>query len=394
MANTDCGGGYFVTQLGIVWKPEPQPSSKGFLTLNGQLIEGVSVDRYKNRIGSERLSVSVYDTEASTLLMLCRLAEIAKQIDDLTLQIPEAINEYFDQVKIVLRDYDGIEALRFDFRFDTDVTLWAKSWSITDFVSTLISVVEDRGILGLSCNQPGEYVLDPPLTLSAEPHTPGDTVQQVLQHWLPIIKDVCEEAETILATTTRKEALVALFQFAPEIKTTCEQYLLYFVQFLEDLGISATADLQEQARGVLFTVTPKSGPEALERIREALDIYLQMPLRPDLDAEVTRHTDIAVRQYAANVLHLRSQLTLAQAVLEAKDATIENLQAANLQYKQLLGAKPQSQGQLSGSGAGNAQGDEDILGGAVTITKYTGKGFQVNLPLIFRELRRRLIRER
>ena len=129
------------------------------------------------------------------------------------------------------------------------------------------------------------------------------------------------------------------------------------------------------ARGVLFTVTPESGPEALERIQEALDIYLRMPQSPNFDAEVTRHTDIAVQQYVSNVFHLRSQLALAQAILETKNATIDALQAANLRYKQLLSANPQSQGQLTGSGTGNTQGDEDILGGAVTITKYTGKGF-------------------
>lgn len=226
-------------------------------------------------------------------------------------------------------------------------------------------------------------------SLEAELHIPIGSVQQILQSWLPIIKDVCEEAETILVTSTRKEALVALFRFAPAVKTACEQYLLYFVQFLEDLGISATAELQEQARGVLFTVTPASGPEALERIREALDIYLRMPQSPDFDAEVTCHTDIAVQQYAANVQHLHAQLALARAVLQAKDATIEALQAANLQYKQLLSANSLSHGQLAGSSAGNTQGDEDLLGGAVTLTKYTWKGVQFNLPLIFRELRRR-----
>jgi hypothetical protein len=177
------------------------------------------------------------------------------------------------------------------------------------------------------------------------------------------------------------------------IITACEQYLLYFVQFLQDLDISATAELQEQARGVLFTVTPQSGPEALERIREALEVYLRMPQNPDFDTEVSCHPDIAVQQYASNVFHLRSQLALAQAVLETKNATIEALQAANLQYKQLLSANPQSQGQLAGSGAGNTQGDETILGGTVAITKYKGKGFEVNLPLIFRMLKRTFKRE-
>ena len=144
---------------------------------------------------------------------------------------------------------------------------------------------------------------------------------------------------------------------------------------------------------MLFTVTPQSGPQALERIREALDMYLRMPQSPDFDAEVTRHTDIAVQQYAANVMHLRSQLILAQAVLETKNATIEALQAANLQYKHLLRTNPQSQGQLAGSGTGNAQGDEDLLGGAVTLTKYTWKGVQFNLPFIFRTLKRTFKRE-
>jgi hypothetical protein len=275
-----------VTQLGIAWKPEPQPSSKGFLILNGQLIEAAPVDRYKNRDGSERHTVHVYDTGASALLMQCRLAEFSEQVDALTLPLTEAPSEYFNETEIVFRDYDGIETLRLDFVFYTDTELWAKSWSITDFASTLRTVVEDQGIPGLSYNQPGEYVLDPGFSLSVGLHTLEETVQHVLQHWSPIIKDVCEEAETILATNTRKEALVALFQFAPEVKTACEQYLLYFVQFPKDLGISATADLQEQARGVLFTVTPESGPEALERIREALAVYLRMPQNPDFDTEV------------------------------------------------------------------------------------------------------------
>jgi hypothetical protein len=73
---------------------------------------------------------------------------------------------------------------------------------------------------------------------------------------------------------------------------------------------------------------------------------------------------------------------LAQTLLETKNATIESLQAANLHYKQLLGTNAQSQGQLSSTSAGETQRDEPILGGAITITPYVGKGFQMNLPFI------------
>jgi hypothetical protein len=218
----------------------------------------------------------------------------------------------------------------------------------------------------------------------------NETVQQVLDRWLPILKDVIEEADALINVNAHKDAFVRLFSFAPEVKTACEQYLLYFGQFLQDLGIQAAVDLQEQAREVLFIVTPKSGPEALGRIREALDVYLEMPRHPDFGAEVTRHPNIAVQQYAANVLHLRSQLALAQAILETKNATIEALQAANLQYRYLLDANPQPSGQLPALQPDDAQRDETILGGTVTLTNAKFKGIQVNIPLIFRELRRRI----
>jgi len=40
--------------------------------------------------------------------------------------------------------------------------------------------------------------------------------------------------------------------------------LIYFAQFLADLGIDATTELKETAADVLFTVTPKDGSEALD----------------------------------------------------------------------------------------------------------------------------------
>ena len=134
----------------------------------------------------------------------------------------------------------------FDFEFEIErVEYWAKPWSIADLAHTMEIVVEDCNVPGLYYVQPSEDILDPGWGLGVHLHTPEETVQQVLQHWLPIIRDVCEEAEAILTASTPKEALVTLFRFAPEVKTACEQYLLYFVQFLEDIGISATVDLQE-----------------------------------------------------------------------------------------------------------------------------------------------------
>lgn len=79
---------------------------------------------------------------------------------------------------------------------------------------------------------------------------------------------------------TKAKTFLATFDFPNEIKINCEQYLLYFAQFLQDLGINADSNLKEEAGKVLFSVTPTDGAEALSKIREALALYLHLPNSP------------------------------------------------------------------------------------------------------------------
>lgn len=74
--------------------------------------------------------------------------------------------------------------------------------------------------------------------------------------------------------------LKTTFEFPEEIKVNCEQYLLYFAHFLRDLGINADSNIKEKAGKVLFSVTPTDDTEALDKIREALAIYLSLPSSP------------------------------------------------------------------------------------------------------------------
>lgn len=186
--------------------------------------------------------------------------------------------------------------------------------------------------------------------------------------------------QTLLRETVpdEPESLTATFNFPPEIRSACNQYLLYFGQFLEDLGILADTSLKESMNKVLFTVTPRDKDQALDVIYEALDVFLRAP-----DAELIEEMneqDFAHYQWKLNMYHLKGQLELAKALLQAKDATIEALKIANYQVP-----PPQPAPNLPAS----EKEDEDILGGAVSITKYKAKGFTINLPRIIRKLRRK-----
>tara|TARA_R110000824_G_scaffold172763_1_gene350726 strand:+ start:395 stop:1582 length:1188 start_codon:yes stop_codon:yes gene_type:complete len=156
------------------------------------------------------------------------------------------------------------------------------------------------------------------------------------------------------------------FEFPPEIHTSCSQYLLYFSQFLHDLGIEASADLYENAGKTLFSVTPKSRTEALERIREALFVYLNLPERSDELLFSLSGTDQAVIQLKSQVQFLNAQLGLAQATIQAKDAAIEHHRAT----AQLL--RPQAlDGREMLSHLEFDQKGREILGGVITVSKAT-----------------------
>lgn len=119
------------------------------------------------------------------------------------------------------------------------------------------------------------------------------------------------------------------FKFLPEIKVTCEQYLLYFAKFLQDLGINATSDLKEEAGKVLFSVTPTYDVEALYKIREALAVYLNLPASPISDLEYSENFALMrIQQQVRNLRHslqmAKTELLSAQYALGLAQQNIEN----------------------------------------------------------------------
>lgn len=183
----------------------------------------------------------------------------------------------------------------------------------------------------------------------------------------------------ILRDEHTSEEISVLYQFPPEIRTACNQYLMYFAQFLEDLGISVETSLKEQANKVLFTVTPKDKKQALDVIYKALAIYIEAS-----DGGINKNFaegDLAVMQWKANIFHLKSQLELSKAMLQAKDETIEALKIANYQLKTFV---PNIQ-----LNENTEAKDEKILGGLATVNTIALKGVTINLPEILRRLKRR-----
>lgn len=152
----------------------------------------------------------------------------------------------------------------------------------------------------------------------------NDTYELIDKRFTEKLDQVYMASLATLKSKIKNDSLITYFKFSEEISVSCQQYLIYFTKFLKDIGIDAYAEIQEQSSGtVLFSVTPKDETQALSQIREALDIYLNLP-RNNSISPMNPTFDLASQQLAANIYHLKSQLLLANAIIQQKDSTIEN----------------------------------------------------------------------
>lgn len=336
------------------------------------------------------LYATLYDPQSVSQVAPCRLSDVQDHFFMLRCYLESSIAGWYLTASLNFITY-GDSGPTLEIEYGIDIDEWAGPWSLAEYTraieETLVAdpesgLVPDRefhervGAWGLAAD------------LSTDLRNEEATVGSVLGYWLPRAERIVRGARQTLADQLDRNTLVTLFDFPGHVSTACEQYLLYFVQFLRDLGIEADASIKHEARQVLFSVTPGDGAEALDRIREALDLYLRLPDSPEFAAQAPAYGDIAVQQLQANIYHLKGQLMVAGAVLQARDAQIEALQLSNFTYQQLLATQQQAATlPLLPPGSSGADA-EPLVPGVIEVTKYEGKGFTVNLPELLRRLKR------
>lgn len=198
-----------------------------------------------------------------------------------------------------------------------------------------------------------------------------------------ILKEINVNVTSEISQYAGIDNFTTLFEFPEALKTACKQYLVYFAQFLADIGINVDTSIKEEANKVLFTVITNNGDEALDKIKAALEVYINAPGNPESETISNESKDIAVLQWEANIYHLKSQIALQQAILQTKDATIEALQLSNYRLKEEITTAKQIEENTTGLK------EEKFMGGTLAIKKYDGKWFSIDSPEFIRKLKRK-----
>lgn len=258
---------------------------------------------------------------------------------------------------------------------------WAKAWSIlrfSDEMQTALIDLKNDKIKYFEDNDGFDHIFGIEYFI----FDTDSLIISIIDDAFTILSKLVEETNERLISTIDKDTILTYFQFPEEIKTACKQYLIYFTQFIADIGISVDTEIKEEAKKTLFKIIPRDKTQGLKLIQEALEIYINAPSSMEFQIQIANYNDVSIRQWEANIYHLKSQLALANSILQSHQATIESLQLSNYQYRQLLELK---------NNKPKNDNEEDIIKGIVSLKKYDGKGFSIDFAELFRRLKRSFI---
>ena len=267
------------------------------------------------------------------------------------------------------------------------VYLWSRPYTFSEYFDLFASLVFELDATATYGMIPDEGSADeyPPDDFVIHfPVSADVSLGQEVERCISVVRLAHEKVTATLSSKVESNSVRLSFNFPEEVRIPCEQYLLYFIQFLRDLGVDATADLRHEAGKVLFAVTPGNKETALDNIRTALQTYLQLPSSP-LDTDSIVEYEIAAQRLAANVDHLKGQVRLVNAELRLANATIQQQQIA---IDHLLSNDSVLKTLEVADSMPVSDVPEQLLGGTVALATFEKYGVRVNLGEVFRRLRR------
>lgn len=275
-------------------------------------------------------------------------------------------------------------AISFDFRLN--LPYWRKGYNYEEYYNEVRKLVEATNDTEIqpkagSVNR-ADFKTAEIFFLVASPQL---QIASEISRCSNVLRDVIDVVKRTLASRAHSDEVFVAFDFPEEVRIPCEQYLLYFAQFLKDLGVDVTSELSREAGQVLFTVTPTNKQEALDKIRTALQIYLYLPAGkignlPEVGS------DVAIERLAENVRYFKRQLELSRELLEVQKTPIRA--EINIHQQHSLTGHVIIDSLIGETAPPPEEEKEEILGGTVLITKYKGKGFEIDLPKVVRWIRR------
>ncbi|WP_064435426.1 hypothetical protein [Pseudoalteromonas neustonica] len=206
-------------------------------------------------------------------------------------------------------------------------------------------------------------------------------VTKALNH----IENCSLEAHKILIEQSKDDVFIKIFEFPAEYKNICSQYLIWFGEFLQNLGIDANVSTNQRKNQTQLIVSPNECPELLTEIEKLFYQYLSLPYAELLPPEsnLTPQELHAYQAVKMQVQHLQTQVQL-------KDYVIASYQATNTSLMNKISEKDSELLLI------NSLKDEnkfEVFGGILAINKVQKIGKNDNASIDLFKIYNKLIKK-
>ncbi|MBZ9750754.1 hypothetical protein K7W42_07755 [Deinococcus sp. HMF7604] len=230
-------------------------------------------------------------------------------------------------------------------------------------------------------------------------------VREVIEESMSITKQLIKDTIDLLSSE-KSEGLISLeFDFPPHLKFACEQYLMYFGQFLKDAGENVDLELSHHDGKTLFSVVPENKDIGLSKINEALSIYLSLsenrsPAQGSLSLAESR-TQAVIAGYQSQIMSLQVENNARNLELRAARITLTGQQNLIGQQGEMIARQSeimadQAKALANSTQSGNILAEslriqeeetEDVIGGVVKVKAYDIGPLQLDIPEALRKVK-------
>ena len=387
------------------------------LIFNGKTVASKSgdINYYKNK-HKERYYFNIYDRNLYNKISDYPIKSIIRpDIDYIYMTFDWYLADqfkflYLTSVQFMPKEDTGIEDNLITFKFYIDIFNWKNVWSAKEHVDAFIGYIKEHQLNDI-------YDLDffkPISDFEADSTNPGKTWFTVdllgYPHYELPLKNIVNECLNAFVEANNRvlekyqlsltnHSLTECFNFPLEVKTACEQYLLYFAEFLNDIaGIEVNTSLNPDSDGesTIFSIQPKNKDEALETINQYLKAYLRFPGNELINnIQVASDLSLQAQSLKIQVDNLKNQLDIANlkrqmigAVIELKDQTIQDKNSEISRLGQQLQENQITIRVMAESLQNKEDEEESILGDALRVKDYEAPGgLIVGTPEIVRKIK-------
>jgi len=255
---------------------------------------------------------------------------------DISLYMSDLPDNFFPVIAVSLDNSKNGMSILLQLAF-TDLDSWIEPYSYGNYINQLDTLIEGQSsaIKRYSKHEGADsaYLAAQGVTFFLER---GDVIENILTY-AEKISCAQKEAHLRLSDSTPEDTILKIFNFPKGYESICVQYLVWFSDFLAELGIKAQITSEQNGSETKFIVAPENASETLSKVEELFYTYLSLPYAEFLPANNSGSQEQALLyNLQAQVSHFQTQVQLKDSIIELKNETINSMQVRRDEMSQKL----------------------------------------------------------